>query len=152
MKVSEIMTTEVVAVTPSTSVQEAARLMRDADIGDVLVAEEGRPLGILTDRDIAVRVVARGLNPSQARVGDFMSTNLFTGSPNQDVEEAAGLMGEQQIRRLPIVENGRLVGIVSLGDIAVDMEAAGIEARSPAGEALEDISKPAEPRLEAIHM
>ncbi|MCL6430525.1 MAG: CBS domain-containing protein [Anaerolineae bacterium] len=152
MKVSEIMTTEVVTVAPSTSVQEAARLMRDADIGDVVIAEEGRPLGILTDRDIAVRVVARGLNPSQARVGDFMSTNLFTGSPSQDVEEAADLMGQQQIRRLPIVDKGRLVGIVSLGDIAVDMEAAGIEAHSPAGEALEDISKPAEPKLEAIHM
>ena len=153
MKIREIMTNELVTVRPSDSISRAARLMRDADIGDVLVTgEDGRLLGILTDRDITVRAVARELDVSQAPVGDFMSSSLFTATPDADVEDGAHIMAQQQVRRLPIVEGGRLVGIVSLGDIAVDMEAAGIEAKSPAGEALEDISKPAVPHLERVVM
>ena len=142
MLVSELMTTELVTVAPSTSVAEAARLMRAADIGDVLITEGGQLVGILTDRDIAVRVVAEGLDPKQAAVGDYMTVDLVTGLPDWDVEDAAKVMAEEQVRRLPIVAEGQLVGIVSLGDIAVQLMEEEVSA-----EALEEISKPAMPRI-----
>ncbi len=136
------MTTELVTVPPSSDIQEAARLMRTADIGDVLVTDQNRLVGILTDRDITVRVVAEGLDPKVATVGDHMSVDLTTGMPDWDVDDAADIMAEEQIRRLPILDNGRLAGIVSLGDIAVQM----VE-EEVACEALEEISKPAMPRI-----
>lgn len=151
MRVSEIMTKQLVTVPREASISEAARLMRDANIGDVLVTEGGQLMGILTDRDIACRVDANGMDSTQAEVGDFMSTNLFTASPDWDVNDAANLMGEQQIRRLPIVDGGGLVGIVSLGDVAVDFPAAGGDVCS-IGETLEQISEPAEPRMAGIRM
>lgn len=142
MKVRDIMTTQLVTVAPSATVADAARKMRDADIGNVLVTDDGRPVGIITDRDIAVRVVAEGKDVNQAQVGDFMSTELITGLPDWDVEDAAEILAEEQIRRLPVVENGRLVGIVSLGDIAVQLMEEEVTA-----EALERISEPAMPRI-----
>ncbi|MDI7276222.1 MAG: CBS domain-containing protein [Anaerolineae bacterium] len=145
MKVGEIMTTDLVTVSPATDITEAARLMRDADIGDVLVVDQGRLVGILTDRDITVRVIAQGIDPKQAQVGDYMTRDLFTGMPDWDVEDAADLLGEEQIRRLPIVESGRLVGIVSLGDIAVQFTQ-----EEAACQALEEISEPAMPRIGAV--
>ena len=147
MKIREIMTTDLVTVTPSTPVADAARLMRDADIGDVLIQDSDQLLGILTDRDIACRVVANGLDAKQAPVGDFMSRDLFVGMPDWDVNQASDLMAEEQIRRLPIMENGKLVGIVSLGDLAVDAEPM---AEDVACDALEEISKPAMPRIGAV--
>ena len=142
MKVRDIMTTQLVTVAPSATVADAARKMRDADIGNVLVTDDGRPVGIITDRDIAVRVVAEGKDVNQAQVGDFMSTELITGLPDWDVEDAAEILAEEQIRRLPVVENGRLMGIVSLGDIAVQLMEEEVTA-----EALERISEPAMPRI-----
>lgn len=148
MKVREIMTTDLVTVPPSATISEAARLMRDADIGNVLVVDDSRLVGILTDRDITVRVTAEELDPHVATVGEFMSTDLITGLPDWDVEDAADILGEEQIRRLPIVEDGRPVGIISLGDVAVSlMREGGIEAEAPAAEALEEISEPARPRI-----
>ncbi len=142
MKVREIMTTDLVTVVPASNLAEAARLMRDADIGDVLVVDQNRLVGILTDRDMAIRAIAQGLDPRETRIGDHMTRDPFTGMPDWDVEDAADLMGEEQIRRLPIVENAKLVGIVSLGDIAVEpME------EEAAAEALEEISEPAMPRI-----
>lgn len=142
MKIRELMTTDLVTVSPEATVAEAARLMRDADIGDVLVVDDGRLVGILTDRDVTVRVTAQGMDPGRARVGDHMTTDLVTGLPDWDVEDAADILAEEQVRRLPILENGRLVGIVSLGDIAVQLMEEEV-----AAEALEEISKPAMPRI-----
>ncbi len=147
MKIREIMTTDLVTTSPQTSVAEAARLMRDGDIGDVLIKDADQLVGILTDRDIACRVVADGLDVKQAKVGDFMSRDLFTGMPDWDVNNASDLMAEEQIRRLPILEHGKLVGIVSLGDLAVDAEPV---AEGVACDALEEISKPAMPRIGAV--
>ncbi|HOG47551.1 MAG TPA: CBS domain-containing protein [Anaerolineae bacterium] len=147
MKIREIMTTDVVSVPSSATIMEAARLMRDADIGDVLIQDSNQLMGILTDRDIACRAVAEGLDCAGARVGDIMSRDLFTGMPDWDVNSASDLMAEEQIRRLPIMENGKLVGIVSLGDLAVDAEPT---QQGVACDALEEISKPAMPRLGAI--
>jgi len=145
MKVRELMTTELVTVRPLTAVSESARLMRDADIGDVLVTEDDRLVGILTDRDIAVRVVAEGMDCTKALSGDVMSVDLITGMPDWDVDDAADIMAEEQIRRLPIVQDGRLIGIISLGDIATQ-----IMEEEIACEALEEISKPAMPRIGEI--
>ncbi|MCL6431972.1 MAG: CBS domain-containing protein [Anaerolineae bacterium] len=139
------MTTELVTVSPDTAVTEAARLMRDADIGDVLVVDQGRLVGILTDRDVTVRVIAQGIDPKEAKVGDYMTRDLVTGMPEWDVEDAADLLGEEQIRRLPILEDGRLIGIVSLGDIAVQFAE-----EMAACQALEEISEPAMPRIGAV--
>ncbi len=142
MKVREIMTTDLVTVAPSATVSEAARLMRDANIGNVLIKDADRLVGILTDRDVTIRVVAEGLDCNKAQVGDFMTRELFTGMPDWDVEDAVDIMGEEQIRRLPIVENGQLVGILALGDIAVEPEE-----QEVAAEALEEISEPSMPRI-----
>lgn len=147
MKIREIMTTDLVTVPSSATIIEAARLMRDADIGDVLIQDANKLVGILTDRDVTCRAVAEGLDCAGTKVGDIMSKDLFTGMPDWDVDNASDLMAEEQIRRLPIMENGRLVGIVSLGDLAVDAEPI---AEGVACDALEEISKPAMPRIGAI--
>jgi CBS domain-containing protein len=147
MKVREIMTTELVAVPPSSSITDAARLMRDANIGNVLSMDQDRLVGILTDRDICIRVVADGRDTNASMVGDFMTRELFTGMPDWDVEDAADVMGEEQIRRLPIMEDGRLVGIISLGDIAVQPEEEDV-----ASETLEEISEPSMPRIGEVRV
>lgn len=147
MKVREIMTTDLVTTRPSTTVTEAARLMRDANIGNVLIKDADRLVGILTDRDVTIRVVAEGTDCNTAQVGDFMTRELFTAMPDWDVEDAVDIMGEEQIRRLPVVEDGRLVGILALGDIAVEPEE-----EEAAAEALEEISEPSMPRIGQVRI
>jgi CBS domain-containing protein len=115
----------------------AARMMRDEDVGSIPVTDEGHLAGIITDRDIAVRVVAEGIDPETATVGEFMSPNMITGHPEMSIEEAARLMGREQIRRLPVLDRNRLVGIVSLGDLALETPA-----DEEVEEALEEISQP----------
>jgi CBS domain-containing protein len=100
------------------TVTEAARIMRDDNIGDVLVAENDRLFGILTDRDIVIRAVCEGKDPDQVTVGDLCTTDVITVSPDDGVDIAVKAMTEQALRRLPCVENDRIVGIVSLGDLA----------------------------------
>jgi len=98
---------------------EAARIMRDADTGIVPIVEDGRLVGTVTDRDIAVRLVADGRDPSSTTVGEIASRELVTIDPQQDLDEALRLMARHQVRRLPVVEeDGRLVGIVAQADIA----------------------------------
>lgn len=97
---------------------------------------DGKVKGIITDRDIALRCMAQGKNISQQKVDDIMSTDPAVGNPEMDVQEAAQLMGSRQIRRLPIAENGRLVGIVALGDISVEPQF-----QDSAGSALKNISR-----------
>lgn len=112
-----VMTTSLTTCSPQASVAQAAQLMGDRDIGDVLVTEAGKLVGILTDRDIAVRVTAKTFDPERVRVSDVMSTHVRTGEPNWDLDQIAKMMGKHQIHRLPIVEDGTLVGIVSFSDI-----------------------------------
>lgn len=114
----DIMTRAVASATPSTSVSQVARMMRDLNIGDVLVLEDGKLRGIVTDRDLATGVLANGAN-TQAPVESYMTTDIVTGSPDWSLEQVADVMGKHQIRRLPIVEEGSVVGIVSLGDVAL---------------------------------
>ena len=119
LQASDVMTGSLINCSPQVTVAKAARLMRNRKIGDVLVIDEGKLVGIVTDRDIAVRVTAKSLDPDQVSVRDVMSAHVQTGEPNWDLDKIAKAMGKHQIRRLPIVENGVPVGMVSLSDIAL---------------------------------
>ena len=120
--IRDVMTPEPVTVAATTTLEQAARHMRDAGIGNVIVLEGELITGILTDRDIVVRAVAEGWDPSQTPVGDVASRELTTISPDEPVDAAVALMRERSIRRLPVVESGRPVGIVSLGDLALERD------------------------------
>ena len=116
-RVREVMTAEPHTLPSSTSLSDAAREMRDADIGSVIVTESGSICGIVTDRDIVVRAIARGMNPLETPLSAVCPREPMTLSPEQEVDEAVYLMRMRGIRRLPVEENGRPVGIVSLGDL-----------------------------------
>ena len=122
-EVREVMTAAPETVTPKTTLAEAAKLMERLDIGDVLVVEGEQLRGIVTDRDIAVRGVARGLDPSTAKVRDVFTPNAVSISPTDSVQQGIHLMRDHDVRRLPVVESGRAIGIVSLGDLAASREA-----------------------------
>jgi CBS domain-containing protein len=106
----------------TSSVFEAACAMRDANIGDIIVLDGGRTCGILTDRDIVVRAVAGGRDIARTKVAEICSQELTTVSPTDSVEDAVRLMREKAIRRLPVVEGDKPVGIVSIGDLAVSQD------------------------------
>lgn len=120
-RIEEIMTRDPRTVDVNDSVQDAARIMRDDDIGDVVVTEGGQVTGIVTDRDIVVRGIADGRDLS-AQVGEVCSTGIETIAPDASVDDAVKTMREHDIRRLPVVKDGQPVGIVSLGDLAVERE------------------------------
>jgi CBS domain-containing protein len=134
-RIEEIMTRDPRTVDASDTIADAARVMRDSDIGDVVVVESGQVSGIVTDRDIAVRGVAEGRDPGSTAVSDVCTTGVETIEPDASVDDAVRLMREHDIRRLPVTKNGRPVGIVSLGDLAVEREPestlADISAASP---------------------
>jgi CBS domain-containing protein len=133
--VKDVMTAGVVAVRPDASLVEAAQLMRTQDIGDVVVAEGQRVVGVLTDRDITVRAVAEGIDPQTVSVGSLCTPDPVVVAPGDPVSAAVALMRAHAVRRLPVVEDGLPVGMVSLGDLA--------EADDP-GSVLAEISR-AEP-------
>ena len=116
------MTTNPRTVKVDDTVLEAAQVMRDNDIGNVIVVEDGQVTGIVTDRDIAVRAVADGRDPGSTPVGDIATTGTQAIEPEASVDDALRMMREHDIRRLPVVKNGRPVGIISLGDLAVERE------------------------------
>jgi CBS domain-containing protein len=121
MRVSEVMTRSVECTRPEASLQEAAAKMKSLNIGPLPVCDNGRLVGILTDRDITVRATAEGESPTVIRVGDIMTPEVFCCFEDQLVAEAARLMEEHQVRRLLVLNrDNRLVGIVALGDLAVE--------------------------------
>jgi CBS domain-containing protein len=120
--VEEIMTINPRTVDVDDAVKDAAVVMRDSDIGDVIVIEDGQVTGILTDRDIVVRAVAEGRDAESTPVSDICTTGIRAIEPDESVDDALRMMREEDIRRLPVVKNGRPVGIVSLGDLAVERE------------------------------
>jgi CBS domain-containing protein len=122
----EIMTQRPVSVETGDTVTAAARSMRDGNIGVVVVLESGQVQGVLTDRDIVVRALAEGRDPARTRVGEVCSKELTTLAPTDTIEDAVKIMRDKAIRRLPVVEGGRPVGIVSLGDLAVDRDPASV--------------------------
>jgi len=128
MNVRDLMTSDVVSVSPDASLTEAARAMRDQMVGSVLVVEGRRLLGIASDRDIAVRGVAQGWNPNEHTVSEVMTSDPITVGADDDPLEAAKVIGAAHVRRLPVVEDGNTVGIVSASDIAdyIDEALAGL--------------------------
>jgi CBS domain-containing protein len=120
--VEQIMTTNPRTVNVDDTVKDAAVVMRDSDIGDVIVVEDGQVTGILTDRDIAVRAVAEGRDADSTSVSDICTSGIEAMEPDASVDDALRKMRDEDIRRLPVVKNGRPVGIISLGDLAVDRE------------------------------
>ena len=120
--IREVMTKDPITLSADQPVIEAARCMRDRDIGNVIVTEGDRTAGILTDRDIAIRVVAEGRDPKTTKMSEVASMNPATISPDDSVDDAVRMMREHNIRRLPVVENGRPVGVVSIGDLAMDRD------------------------------
>jgi CBS domain-containing protein len=135
--VQDVMAKRPRTIEPSTALMEAARLMRDEDVGSLPIVEGDRLTGILTDRDIAVRAVAEGRDPESTTARDVASRELVTVDPQQPLEEAARLMAEHQVRRLPVCEeDGRLVGMLAQADVA---KHGGEDART--GQMVEDISR-----------
>jgi CBS domain-containing protein len=120
--VEQIMTTNPRTVDVNDTVKDAAQVMRDSDIGNVILIEDGQVTGIVTDRDIAVRAVAEGRDAESTAVSEISTTGIKAIEPNASVDDALRTMREEDIRRLPVVKNGRPVGIVSLGDLAVERE------------------------------
>jgi len=120
--IRDVMTAHPITLTAASSVVEAARAMRDSNIGGVIVVENGWVCGIVTDRDITVRGVAEGRDIFRLKLADICSRVLTTVSPADSVDDAIRLMREKAIRRLPVVEGGKPVGMVSLGDLALTQD------------------------------
>jgi CBS domain-containing protein len=134
--VREVMTSNPCSIDADKSVAYAAKMMRDEDVGIAPIVEGDRLTGVLTDRDIAVRVVAEGRNPEQVKVLEVASRDVVTLDPQQDLDEVLRLMARHQVRRLPVVEeDGRLVGVVAQADVAKEAD----ERRT--GEVVEQISR-----------
>ncbi|SFA51576.1 CBS domain-containing protein [Parageobacillus thermantarcticus] len=140
-KVQDIMTKNVATVSPNQTVQEAAQIMSQKNIGALPVVENGQVKGMITDRDITLRTSAQGKNPASTSVSEVMTNRVVTGTPNMSVQEAANVMAQNQVRRLPIVENNQLQGIVALGDIATNSAS-----DQAAEQALTNISEPSQPQ------
>lgn len=119
--IQDVMTRDVTSISPEDTVRRAAQLMKDLDIGALPVCDGPTLVGMITDRDITIRSTAEGKPPEATRVGDVMSTEVLTCYATQSVEEVLAEMGDQQIRRVPVIDqqSHTLVGIVSLGDIAI---------------------------------
>jgi len=141
MNIEEVMTTDVETCSPNTPISEVAKKMKDLDVGVIPICEGDQLAGLATDRDLVIKALASEL-PLDTPVSEVMTEDPVRGTIHMSAEEAADLMADVQIRRLPIVEEGKLIGIVSLGDIAVTNQL-----DSEAGEALEEISNPSEPNI-----
>jgi len=144
--IQDVMTRDVRTISPQDSVQHAAQMMDELNVGAIPVCDGDKLVGMITDRDITVRSTAAGQAPQSARVGDVMSTDVRTCTSNQTVDEVLGQMGDVQIRRVPVLDeqSHRMIGIVSLGDMATK-HSAGID------HALDEISSPSEPDRTQTH-
>ncbi len=136
MKVSDIMSTDVNWVDPSAKLTDIAKMMKDKDVGSIPVVQNNMVKGIITDRDIVIRVISEGKDTNQITADQVMSADPVVIEQSEDIDKAADIMFEYQIKRLPVVKNDKLVGIISLGDLAV--ESIHVD---EAGEALSGISR-----------
>jgi CBS domain-containing protein len=121
--INEVMTHDPRTVSADSTLTDAAVLMRDDDVGAIVVEREGAIAGVVTDRDIVVRAIAQGHDPATTQVGDVASESVVTVTPDQSVEDVRRLMREHDVRRIVVEQGGRAAGIVSLGDLAVDGDA-----------------------------
>ena len=136
MKVKDIMTKEVAYINPDSNVVEAAQLMQKHNVGSIPVCDQSGVIGIVTDRDIVVRNVAHGNNPQNTPVRDVMTGQITTASPDMDVNDITQIMSQKQIRRVPVVQDNKIVGMVALVDVATDNRF-----NMEASESLTEISK-----------
>jgi CBS domain-containing protein len=134
-QIRDVMTSNPTTCEPSTTVVEAAKVMASEDVGPVPVVEGGRLVGLVTDRDLVIRVIAEGRDPNSTTLGEIASSDLVTVQADTDLEEATRLMSQHQVRRLPVVEDSRLVGIVAQADVARTLE------EEKVGAVVEDISR-----------
>ena len=140
MNVASVMTTDIDCCSPESTCKEAAMKMKELDVGAIPICENEKLVGIVTDRDLVIKGLANDLSTESA-VSELIETNIVvSGTKDMSIEEAAKIMSKEQIRRLPIVENEKLVGMVSLGDLAVNNQSS-----EQAGEALKEISVPSQP-------
>jgi CBS domain-containing protein len=137
MKVKELMTAEPATLAPDATLGEAATLMKQEDCGSIPIVRDGKLVGIVTDRDIVVRAIASGKDPRSTRVSEVMSADPVTIGPDDDAKEAERLMAERQIRRLPVTDDGKLAGILAIGQLARRERDEG-----RVGETLKEISEP----------
>ena len=140
MKVKELMTQDPATLGPNATIGEAATLMKQEDCGSIPIVDDGRLVGIVTDRDIVVRAIAAGKEPKRTRISEIMSADPITVRPDDSVNDAEQAMRERQVRRLPVVEDGRLVGIIVTAQLARN------ESERETGETIKDISEPASGR------
>ena len=139
VNVASVMTTDVDSCTPESTCKEVAIKMKELDVGVIPICENEKLVGIITDRDLVIKGLANDLS-DESPVSELITNLVVKGTKDMSIEEAAKIMSHEQIRRLPIVENEKLVGMVSLGDLAVNNQSS-----EKAGEALKDISVPSEP-------
>jgi CBS domain-containing protein len=135
-KVRDVMTSAIDTATKSQPLRDAARMMKTGDYGSMPVVDDGRLVGMLTDRDIVVRAVAEGLDPNVALAGDFATPDPVAIEPEQPLDEALALMARYRVRRLPVVEDGMLVGVLSQADVALEAK------EKKTGEIVQEISQP----------
>lgn len=121
-KVRDVMTSEPISLQSDAPVLEAAQQMRDCAIGDVLVMDDGRIRGMLTDRDIVVRAIAEGRDPNECTVGEICSEDVVFVGPDDDADRAVEMMRLRAVRRVPVIEGANVVGVVSIGDMAMDRD------------------------------
>ena len=138
MKVRDIAIKDIYCIAPTANLNSAAAMMKRHGIGAIPVCLGDHLIGMLTDRDIVISCVAAGMNPASCRVDEFMTSDPISIIPDTDVEEAARIMGREQVRRLPVVEGDRLVGVLSLGDLAASL----LSNDNLVAETLRKISKP----------
>lgn len=136
MKVRDLMSQNVQWVDPNQSLVEVAQILESSNIGSVPVCQGQQLMGMVTDRDILVRAIAQGKDPKTTKVNEIMTKEVKSVSPETDIHEASDLMADNQIRRLPVVENNQLIGFLAIGDIAVQSIHV-----DEAGEALSSISE-----------
>lgn len=141
MKIRDVMTKDVACVSPTSKILEAAQLMKKHNVGVIPVCDATKVVGIITDRDIVTRNIANGIGVDK-EVKDIMTSDVKTATPDMEVYDATKIMAKAQIRRLPVVDSEKLVGMVSIGDIATINEKFDLEA----GEALGEISSPSNPQ------
>lgn len=141
VSIKDAMTRKVLTTTPNTTVAKAAKVMAERGVGSIVIVTGKKPVGILTERDLLMKVVSADLTPSKIRVDKIMSKPVTSISPDSDIIEAARLMAKNKIRRLPVVEHGNMVGIITTSDIsAISPELAETVTRTevPAGEEIEE--------------
>jgi CBS domain-containing protein len=121
-KIRDLMTTDPITLDSASTAMDAAMTMREEDVGDVLVRDGSDICGIVTDRDLVLRVIAAGNDPEQVKLGDVCTGELHACGPDDALEDAVRLMRDKKVRRLPVMEGGDAVGILSIGDLAVTMD------------------------------